>query len=224
MVETAYRIDDKPSAVRYPRASAYGADILKDAFGTVLVNGELPARGTALAIGKGRVVREARRDVPYRACILSIGTRLLDSVMAARALEASTPDLGVTVADARFMKPLDEALITELARTHDMLVTIEEGSVGGFGDHVLHYLTSEGLLDDGNLRVRSMVIPDIWIEQGPQKDQYDIAELNEPHIVAKVVALLSGLRTKRHQTAATVGKSVPASAAKVFNAPFQQQL
>ena len=101
MVETAYQINDGPSMVRYPRASAYGAEILKDLFGTELPNGELPTRGTALPIGKGRVVRTARPDAPLRACILSIGTRLHDSVLAARRLEAEHPDLGVTVADAR---------------------------------------------------------------------------------------------------------------------------
>lgn len=83
------------------------------------------------------------------------------------------------------MKPLDTDLVQQLATSHDVLVTVEEGSRGGFGDAVLNYISSEGLLDNGGLRVRTMVIPDIWIEQGPQKDQYDIAELNEPHIVAK---------------------------------------
>ena len=80
-------------------------------------------------------------------------------------------DLAVTVADARFMKPLDKDLIRSLAIESDVLVTVEEGSVGGFGSHVLQFLTDDGLLDNGTLRVRSMVIPDIWIEQGPQKDQ-----------------------------------------------------
>ena len=101
MVETAYQINDGPSMVRYPRASAYGAEVLKDLFGTELPNGELPSRGTALPIGKGRVIKTARQQSPLRACIFSIGTRLHDSVLAARTLEAKYPDLGVTVADAR---------------------------------------------------------------------------------------------------------------------------
>ena len=85
------------------------------------------------------------------------------------------------------MKPLDTELVKLLATTHDVLVTIEEGSRGGFGDAVLGFVSEEGLLDTGGLVARTMVIPDMWIEQGPQQDQYDIAELNEPHIVAKAL-------------------------------------
>jgi 1-deoxy-D-xylulose-5-phosphate synthase len=248
MVETAYRIDDKPSAVRYPRASAYGVEILKDLFGTELVNDVLPARGTALPIGKGRVIKRGRENSVYKACILSLGTRLMDSVLAARKLEATHADLGVTVADARFMKPLDTDLIRELAQQHDILVTIEEGSVGGFGDHVLHFLSENGLLDSGNLRMRSMVIPDMWIEQGPQQDQYDIAGLNEPHIIEKIEGLTELLRAQTHRQMATAvdvkggvttaakggvttaAKGGVTTAAKggvttapLFNVPFQQE-
>lgn len=197
MVETAYRIDDRPSVVRYPRASAYGAEVLRSVIGTELVNGELPARGQALPIGKGRVIRQAR-EAAIKVCLFSIGTRLVDAVLAARAVEGAMPDVGVTVADARFMKPLDETLAKELAATHSILVTLEEGSRGGFGDAVLTCLSEAGALDGGRLRVRSMVIPDIWIEQGPQKDQYDIAGLNEPQIVAKVKALVDALRLQSH--------------------------
>ena len=92
-------------------------------------------------------------------------------MLAARALEAQHTDLSVTVADARFMKPLDEGLITALARNSDVLVTVEEGSKGGFGDAVMSLLSEAGLLDGGSLRARTMVIPEIWIEAGPQKDQ-----------------------------------------------------
>ena len=95
-------------------------------------------------------------------------------------------DVGVMVADARFMKPLDEEMIRTLCTDNDIVMTIEEGSKGGFGAHVLHYISDQGFLDTGRLRYRSMYIPDIWIEHGTQKEQYDIAELNEPHIIQKV--------------------------------------
>ena len=130
----------------------------------------------------------------YKAVIVSIGTRMVEAVHAARALEAKYPDIAVTVADARFMKPLDEQMIKSLAISNDILVTIEEGSKGGFGDAVMNFLSNEGLLDNGNLRARTMVIPDIWIEQGPIPDQYDIAGLNSPHIISKVETLVQGMR------------------------------
>ena len=133
------------------------------------------------------------------------------------------------------MKPLDESLIEQLALSHQVLVTIEEGSSGGFGDAVVRHLNSKGLLDAGALRVRSMVIPDIWIEQGPQKDQYDIAGLNEPHIVEKVAALAELVRTSQraaHQiktateskeeleAQSTLGAVMPAV---IYNVPYQQK-
>lgn len=118
--------------------------------------------------------------------------------MAARAVESRYPDVAVTVADARFMKPLDEDMVRRLAHESDVLVTVEEGSKGGFGDHVMNFLSNEGILDTGNLKVRTMVIPDIWIEQGPIPDQYDIAGLNEPHIAAKVESLIHGIRNHRN--------------------------
>ena len=237
MVETAYRIDDRPTVVRYPRANAYGAAVLRDLFGTDLVRGELPARGTALPVGKGRLIRTARAGAAYTACLLTIGTRLHDAVLAARTLEALHADLGVTVADARFMKPLDTELVAALAASHDVLVTAEEGSRGGFGDHVLQYLCEAGLLDGGRLRARTMTIPDVWIEQGPQKDEYDIAGLNAEHMVARVAALVQGLRDQAEQRhAASHGSSSreqeerggvsaqQGATAGVFlaNAPFQQ--
>ena len=154
--------------------------------GYISASGDLPHRGKALEIGKGRIVKEGLKGRKYVATIVSLGTRMVDSIYAARTIEAGNIDISVTVADARFMKPLDEAMIRSLAASSDLLLTIEEGSKGGFGDHVLHFLTNEGLLDDGSVRVRSMNIPDKWIEAGPQKDQYDIAGLNEQHIVAKV--------------------------------------
>lgn len=96
------------------------------------------------------------------------------------------------------MKPLDEELITQLARESDVLITVEEGSKGGFGDHVAHFLTNSGQLDSGALKLRTMVIPDVWIEQGPQKDQYDIAMLNAPHISQKISQVVESIRNYRY--------------------------
>ena len=122
--------------------------------------------------------------------ILSIGTRLEASVKAALAMEDNDPTLGVTVADARWMKPLDTKLIAELADNHDVLVTVEEGSIGGFGDHVLHFLALGGYLDNGNLKVRPMVIPDKYIETGSMDQQYEEAGLSESFIAATALKLL----------------------------------
>lgn len=95
------------------------------------------------------------------------------------------------------MKPLDENLLRNLAIESDVMITIEEGSIGGFGSHVLHFLTNDGLLDYGTLKFRSMVIPDEWIEAGPQKDQYDIAKLNQPHIVYKIQQIVDMIKNYR---------------------------
>ena len=119
----------------------------------------------------------------------------MESLDAARAYEQVHLDTAVAVADARFMKPLDHSLITQLAENSDILLTIEEGSIGGFGSHVQSWMSDEGLLDDG-LLFRSMVIPDRWIEQGPQKDQYDIAQLNSPHIQAKIEGARGAVKRK----------------------------
>jgi len=211
MVETAYTIDNKPSAVRYPRASGYGAEKLKNLIGTndLGANNELPARGKVLPIGKGRIVKTGPSGKTYRVAIVSIGTRLIESVMAAKALEEKNGDVSVTVADARFMKPLDEELLRKLATESDILLTIEEGSIGGFGSQVLQFLTDDGLLDNGTVKVRSMVIPDIWIEAGPQKDQYDIAQLNEPHIISKITSLLDQIRNYKPRKVIDTAYVVP---------------
>jgi 1-deoxy-D-xylulose-5-phosphate synthase len=136
----------------------------------------------------------------HKVCILSIGTRLMESVIAARELESLHSDVSVTVADARFLKPLDTQLVTRLAMENEALITIEEGSSGGFGAAVLQFVSDEGLLDSGSVKVRTMVIPDIWIEHGPQKDQYDVAKLNHPHIVAKAESLLKDLRRNHNSS------------------------
>jgi len=168
--------------------------------GYISASGDLPHRGKALEIGKGRIVKEGLKNRKYTATIVSLGTRMVDSILAARTIEAKNPDVSVTVADARFMKPFDEGMLRSLASSSDLLLTIEEGSKGGFGDHVLSFLSNEGLMDSGSLRVRSMCIPDKWIEAGPQKDQYDIAGLNEPHIVSKVEETIRKIRDHKQTT------------------------
>ena len=137
----------RPSAVRFPRGNGYGVDTIRDLFGTQFSNNELPARGTPLEIGKGRVVKSRTQGKKYRVSLLSIGTRLHDSVLAARAIEETYPDVSVVVADARFMKPLDEEMISQLATESNVLITVEEGSVGGFGSHVQQFLCDNGHLD-----------------------------------------------------------------------------
>mmetsp|Transcript_14032 Transcript_14032/g.20974 ORF Transcript_14032/g.20974 Transcript_14032/m.20974 type:complete len:778 (-) Transcript_14032:142-2475(-) len=215
MVETQHGINNMPSVVRYPRGNGYGEEVLKDVFSgannassSLYVNGEMPAKGCALPIGKGRVVKEHTVANPaLKVSILSIGTRLVESVHAARALEKMVPDVSVKVADARFMKPLDTEMLTTLAAESNLLITVEEGSKGGFGSHVMHYLTDEGLLDSGTCSFRSMCVPDIWIEAGPQKDQYDIAALNEQHIVNKVMQVLGSIRERHAEQKAAASKS-----------------
>jgi 1-deoxy-D-xylulose-5-phosphate synthase len=160
MVATCAGIDDGPSAVRYPRGEGVGV--------------ALPSRGAALAIGKGRVVREGTSIA-----LLSLGARLGECLKAAE--ELSAHGLSATVADARFMKPLDTDLIERLAREHEVVVTVEEGSVGGFASHVLHHLARAGLLDHG-LKIRPMVLPDRFIDHDAPTKQYEEAGLAARHI------------------------------------------
>ena len=168
MVATAVAHEDGPIAFRYPRGEGVGV--------------EMPERGEVLEIGKGRIVREGSG-----VAILSFGTRLSEVEKAAEALGAKgiTP----TIADARFAKPLDEELILGLVATHDAVITIEEGAVGGFGSHVAQLLADEGVFDSG-LKFRSMVLPDIFIDQASPSDMYDIAAMNAEHIEAKVLDVL----------------------------------
>ncbi|CAN0306305.1 unnamed protein product, partial [Pylaiella littoralis] len=187
MIQTAYEIDDMPSVVRYPRGTGYGLDKLRSLFGYELA--EMPAKGESLEIGKGRIVRRPRATARQKAVILSIGTRLAPSLEAAIQLEAENPDMGVTVADARFMKPLDVELIRRLAKEHDAMLTVEENAVGGFGAHVLHFMVLDGLMDDGNIKMRPMVLPDAFIEAGTQTEQYEQAGLSAGHIRASVLRL-----------------------------------
>ena len=140
-----------------------------------------------LEIGKGRIVREGKK-----VAILSLGTRLAEALKAADMLEAK--GLSTTVADLRFAKPLDEALIRKLLTTHEVAVTIEEGAIGGLGAHVLTLASDEGLTDTG-LKIRTMRLPDVFQDQDKPEKQYDEAGLNAPHIVETV------LKALRHNSA-----------------------
>jgi len=168
MVATAAALDDRPSAFRYPRGEGVGVD--------------LPEVGRPLEIGKGRVIREGSA-----VAILSLGTRLAECLAAADRLAAY--GLSATVADARFAKPIDRDLIRRLARHHEVLITVEEGSVGGFASHVLHDLTNAGLLEKG-LKVRTMVLPDCFINHDTPAQMYAQAGLTADGIVAKVLSAL----------------------------------
>ncbi|BAQ16538.1 1-deoxy-D-xylulose-5-phosphate synthase [Methyloceanibacter caenitepidi] len=168
MTATAAAIDDRPTAFRYPRGEGLGVD--------------LPERGIPLEIGKGRIVREGSA-----VALLSFGARLGECLAAAD--ELSGFGLSTTVADARFAKPLDVDLIRDLAKNHEVLLTIEEGSTGGFGGHVLHQLASDGLLD-GTLKVRTLVLPDRYIDQGKPAAMYAAAGLDADGIVKAVFTAL----------------------------------
>jgi 1-deoxy-D-xylulose-5-phosphate synthase len=168
MVATAAKIDDRPSAFRYPRGEGIGID--------------MPEAPEPLEIGKGRVLREGTT-----VAILSFGARMVEVLKAADDLQAR--GLSTTVADARFAKPLDEDLVRRLAAEHEVLITIEEGAVGGFAAHVMQFMAGQGLLDNG-LKFRPMVLPDIFIDQDKPEKMYDVAGLNAPHIVATALAAL----------------------------------
>jgi len=196
MVATCAAYDDGPTVLRYPRGNGYGLEKLKSLFGYTF--DEIPPKGTPIQIGKGRVIRRPGsnrgRSKKDRVTILSFGTRLHDSLIAAQQVEDSDPDLGVTVADARFMKPLDIDLIRELADDSGTLITVEEGSIGGFGDHVMHFLSLDGALDDGKLKVRPMVIPDTLFEAATQNEQYEEAGLNARHIKGTILRLTERIK------------------------------
>jgi 1-deoxy-D-xylulose-5-phosphate synthase len=171
MVHTAACHDTGPIALRYPRGNGTGV--------------ALPVTPERLAIGKGRIVRGS--DKAGKVAILSLGTRLAEALKAADQLEAK--GLATTVADLRFAKPLDEALIRKLATTHEVVITIEEGSIGGLGAHVLTLASDEGLTDAG-LKIRTMRLPDTFQDHDDPNRQYDTARLNAPHIVETVLTAL----------------------------------
>jgi 1-deoxy-D-xylulose-5-phosphate synthase len=168
MVATAVAYDDGPIAFRFPRGEGNGVN--------------MPERGTPLEIGKGRIIAEGSK-----VALLSFGTRLAEVEKAAEALSAKgiTP----TIADARFAKPLDRDMVLSLAADHEVLITIEEGAIGGFGSHVAQLLADEGVFDDG-LKYRSMVLPDIFIDQANPADMYAVAGMNAEQIEAKVLDVL----------------------------------
>jgi len=168
MVATCVAIDDAPSAVRFPRGDGIGV--------------EMPEQGVPLEIGRGRILREGTTIA-----LLNFGGRLAECLKAAQELGAH--GLSTTVADARFAKPLDTDLINRLAREHEVVITIEEGSIGGFGSHVLQHLAMTGQLDHG-LKIRPMVLPDVFLEHDSPNGQYDTAGLNARHIVTTALAAL----------------------------------
>ncbi|SFK90476.1 1-deoxy-D-xylulose-5-phosphate synthase [Falsiroseomonas stagni] len=174
MVATAAVIDDRPCGFRYPRGEGTGVAV--------------PARGTPLEIGRGRILREGNA-----VALLSYGTRLAECLKAADELGAQ--GFTCTVADARFAKPLDTQLVERLAREHAVLITIEEGSIGGFGTQVAHHLLGKGMLD-GQTRFRPMVLPDTFIDHAAPKVQYDQAGLNARHITATALSALGVAEAK----------------------------
>jgi len=168
MVATAVAIDDRPSAFRYPRGEGIGID--------------MPEQGVPLPIGKGRIVREGNT-----VAILSLGTRLQEALKAAD--ELAVRGFTTTVADARFAKPIDEELVRRLAREHEVLITVEEGAVGGFAAQVMQFLAREGMFDAG-LKIRPMILPDVFIDQDKPDKQYDLAGLDAASIVATALSAL----------------------------------
>jgi 1-deoxy-D-xylulose-5-phosphate synthase len=184
MLTTMQQYDAGPSAIRYPRGSGTGVT--------------LPPVSQALPIGRGRVVREvAASSVPTKAALLCYGSRLADCLSAAQILE-NQHGIGVTVADARFAKPLDEDLLQQLLQHHQLLITVEEGSQGGFGSLVLHTAHQRGWMDGGKLgthtppRLRTLTLPDRFIDHASQAEQLAEAGLDSASIVAAVRQALGG--------------------------------
>ena len=175
MVATARSIYDRPSAFRFPRGEGIGID--------------LPEKGSVLEIGKGRIIQKGSK-----VAILSFGARLQEVLKASDSL--SLKGITPTIADARFAKPLDREMILKLASSHDVLITIEEGAVGGFGSHVLQLLSDEGVFDLG-LRFRAMVFPDTFLDQDSPTKMYETAAMNAPEIEAKVFEALGVATIKK---------------------------
>jgi 1-deoxy-D-xylulose-5-phosphate synthase len=169
MINTSVTINDRPSAFRYPRGNGIGI--------------ELPSINEILEIGKGRIIKEGKK-----VAILNFGTRLNECKKASKKLLEKGIDC--TIIDARFAKPLDEKLIMEVATNHEVLITIEEGSIGGFGSHVMQLLSDRGVFDRG-LKFRSMILPDIFIDQDSPEKMYETAGLDSESIVDKVEETLN---------------------------------
>jgi len=173
MINTSVDINDRPCAFRYPRGNGIGI--------------ELPSIDEKLKIGKGRVVQEGTN-----VCILSLGTRLEECKIAAK--ELKNKGISTTIVDARFAKPLDEELIIRCAREHEMMITIEEGSIGGFGSHVANLLAEKGIFDKG-LKFRSLMLPDVFIDQDTPEKMYDVAGLNAEQITEKILDIFFNKET-----------------------------
>ncbi|XP_022985020.1 probable 1-deoxy-D-xylulose-5-phosphate synthase 2, chloroplastic [Cucurbita maxima] len=171
MVATAAAIDDRPSCFRFPRGNGIGVDLPPN------------YKGTPIEIGKGRILMEGTK-----VAILGYGSIVQQCVGAAELLK--TRGIVPTIADARFCKPLDTQLLRQLAKEHEILIVVEEGSIGGFGSHVSHFLSLTGLLDDHHLKLRSMVLPDRYIDHGSPRDQMEEAGLSAGHIAGTVLTLL----------------------------------
>ena len=164
MINTSVDINNNPSAIRYPRGTGIGVDI--------------PEIDEKIEIGKGRIIQKGTQ-----VCILNLGTRLEECKLAAEELKAK--GITTTIIDARFAKPLDEELILRSAKEHELMVTIEEGSIGGFGSHVKNLLAEKGIFDKG-FKFRSMTLPDEFIDQDGPKKMYDKAGLNSSQIFKKI--------------------------------------
>jgi len=175
MINTSVDINDRPSAIRYPRGTGVGVD--------------LPSIDEKIEIGKGRVVQQGTQ-----VCILNLGTRLEECKLAVEELKAK--GVSTTLIDARFAKPLDEELILKSAKEHELMITVEEGSIGGFGSHVKNLLAERGVFDKG-LKFRSMTLPDEFIEQDDPKKMYDKAGLNSSQISKKIADILFQKETIR---------------------------
>ena len=169
MINTSTEINDKPCAFRYPRGLGLGVN--------------LPSLNERIEIGKSKIIKEGKK-----LAILNFGARLNETLRATENLKKKGID--ITVVDARFVKPLDENLIWQLATTHEAIMTIEEGSIGGFGSHVVDFLSRKGLIDN-NLKFRSMTLPDIFIDQDTPENMYKIANLDSNAIEEKVLDLLN---------------------------------
>ena len=164
MINTSVHINDRPSAFRYPRGNGVGI--------------ELPSIKETIVIGKGRVIKEGKK-----VALINFGTRLEECKKASYPILKKGIDCSII--DARFAKPLDEKLIIETASNHEVLITIEEGSIGGFGSHVMQFLSDRGIFDRG-LKFRSMILPDIFIDQDTPDKMYEIAGLDCSSITTKV--------------------------------------
>ena len=186
MVATSVEIDDRPSAFRFPRGEGVGVD--------------LPEIGVALPIGKGRIIREGTS-----VALVSLGCRLQETLKAADSLAAL--GISTTVADARFAKPLDEDLLARLAREHEVLVTVEEGSIGGFGAHVLEFLSNNELMDRG-LKVRTLTLPDQFQDHDKPENMYASAGLDATNIAATAMAAL-GLENAKIDLSLELGRAHP---------------